>query len=103
MSAGYGTDNDSIKTEDFEHRFQSLIVLTDGNTSGESTRKTTSARNKRWKNSNSNGGGGGGQKGGLGNGPGAGSKEAGRGAGKAGNSGAAGGKVSFEDASKEKG
>ena len=92
MSAGYGTDNDSIKTEDFEHRFQSLIVLTDGNTSGESTRKTTSARNKRWKNSNSNGGGGGGQKGGLGNG-----------AGKAGNSGAAGGKVSFEDASKEKG
>ncbi|KAL8559865.1 hypothetical protein ACOMHN_016911 [Nucella lapillus] len=51
-TAGYGTDNDSIKTEDFESRFENLII-TDGNTSGESAK---TSRHKRAKNSNGNGG-----------------------------------------------
>ncbi|KAK7467943.1 hypothetical protein BaRGS_00036829, partial [Batillaria attramentaria] len=40
-TAGYGTDNDSVKTEDFESRFQSLLVMSDGRetTSGETTPK----------------------------------------------------------------
>ena len=102
ISAGYGTDNDSIKTEDFENRFQSLIVMTDGNTSGESGLKSTTSRNKRWKNSNGNGEVTARGKGGFGNGHGAGSKSPSHGSAKAIN-GTGGGKVSFDDTSRDAG
>ncbi|XP_076435248.1 uncharacterized protein LOC143275070 [Babylonia areolata] len=61
-AAGNMTDNDSVVTEDFEHRFHSLLVLTDGNTSGDSGGRTSRARRHRH-------GGPQGRKGGSGSGP----------------------------------
>ncbi|KAK7087150.1 ELKS/Rab6-interacting/CAST family member 1-like [Littorina saxatilis] len=86
-TVGYGTDNDSIKTEDFEHRFNTLLVLTDGNASGEISRKP---RAKHTKSGNKHGVAGA-RKGGLGGGPATRSEN-----------GTSNGKVSFDDTWKDK-